>query len=133
MFKHLALTNWFSKYTLWTMVTTCHKQGVYSGNKVGFLQVLYASVCWLFFCVFLFCFLFFFLRTLLVFHCLKSESTNGIIFRGTEFGSYSAGENTEFGLHFYNCVFVTHKTTPWSLVFKWFVVYMSNEMAINLG
>lgn len=100
---------------------------MYRGNKAFAGSVcfgLVVLVCWVFcffFSVagFLFCFVFF---EVFFFSLLKdttsilllSESTNETIHRGTKFFSYSSVENTDFGLRFCNCVFLTHETTFWS-------------------
>lgn len=69
--------------------------------------------------LFLFCCFFFFsLLKDTTSILLLSESTNETIHRGTKFVSYSSVKTTDFGLHFCDCVFLTHKTTFWSLVFK---------------
>lgn len=92
-----------------------------TGEQGGVLQVLYALV-WLFFCVGFFVsfllFLFFSLLKDTTSILLLSESTNETIHRGTKFVSYSSVKTTDFGLHFCDCVFLTHKTTFWSLVFE---------------
>lgn len=94
---------------------------------MGFLQVLYALV-WLFLCVGVFCFFFFsFFFPFFFFNfllkdttgiLLLSESTNETTHRGTKLLSYSSVSNPDFGLHFCDCVFLTPKTTFWSLLFN---------------
>lgn len=123
MFKHLALTNNELASTLFEPWSQYMPQaGSVQGEQGGVLQVLYALV-WLFFCVGFFVsfllFLFFFsLLKDTTSILLLSESTNETIHRGTKFVSYSSVKTTDFGLHFCDCVFLTHKTTFWSLLFK---------------
>lgn len=67
--------------------------------------------------------LFFFFLLFLFFFSVKdtlillSESTNETIHRGTKF-FHTPVSKTDFGLRFCNCMFLTHRTTFWSLVFK---------------
>lgn len=86
---------------------------------MGVLQVLYALV-WLFLCVrfvFFFPFVSFFFFSVKDTLILLSESTNETIHRGTNF-FHTPVSKTDFGLRFCNCMFLTHRTTFWSLVFK---------------
>lgn len=122
MFKHLALTNNELASTLFEPWSQYMPQaGSVQGEQGGVLQVLYALV-WLFLCVGLFVYFFGFLvfflcsRTLLVFCCYLKVPMK--LYTEELFDSYSSVKTTDFGLHFCNCVFLTHKTTFWSLVFK---------------